>query len=261
MSTFPLLWSTIYLLQGMPCPTVHPHHLSPMACPTGWGAGLMGRAACQKEGTQHQARSPRTLVPIHLHPIPLHSFGLSPWSLEEPSSSHPLCCPLELTSLACFACSTGITQPLTAAAWRKFLLWAQPWRCVIPVFKMLGFGGETGAGTGRCTTWEVHTLLAAPLRRWLVTANWGWNGAKHWKNWEKRALGKENSKSQGPEVGRCLVPGWRQPVLAEHKELGEAVEMRLENWQGANNALWMLSIRETIVGIFREVRHDLTYVS
>ena len=95
----------------------------------------------------------------------------------------------------------------------------------------------------------------------IVTVNWRWKGVKHWKNWEKGALGKENRKSQGPEVGRCLVSGWRRPVLVECKELGEAVEMRLENWQGPNNALWMLSARETIVGVFREVRHDLTYIS
>lgn len=37
--------------------------------------------------------------------------------------------------------------------------------------------------------------------------------------------------------------------------------MRLENWQGPNNAAWMFSAREAVVGVFREVRHDLMFIS
>ena len=51
-------------------------------------------------------------------------------------------------------------------------------------------------------------------------------------------------------------------MLLKRKEPGEVMEMRTKNWQGPPNAAWVvLSAGKAIIGVFREVRDDLTYVS
>lgn len=96
-STFPLPLPTICLLQGMPCPKCAPtstHLLWPLPLP-----GEPGPWAVLT--VRRRALSTKPEAPGHLSQcfciqslcIPLATIsGLSPWSLEEPSPSHPLCC-------------------------------------------------------------------------------------------------------------------------------------------------------------------------
>ena len=83
-----------------------------------------------------------------------------------------------------------------------------------------------------------------------------------------KELGEEGSGQREQQVQR--LRGGKEFVLSQGEKgqcwgcirsQGEVVEMRLENWQGPNNAAWMCSAREAVIGVFREVRHDLTYIS